>query len=691
MRQKFTLLTKTLLLLCALMAGSGSAWAEESEPNWSATLDESSKLNTTAKTYTVDKDHVWTYEVTVAAGTSPAIAIGKYSGISGIKFGESGTKYYSPIILSTDAFEDVNVTKVSLFLKHNGKKAGTLTVKQGNITIGSATTEQSSDWITVTSSSTNKGEGGTLSIQYEVAQAVYINKIEVWYEAGTSVPSSEFAFTEKEPSITFPATKVYTPEYTVATGYTGSITYEITDNTAGATLDATNGSVTVAQEGTVTVKATAAAVSGLFSKSTDEYTLKVIDSRSAAGLEYETATQTVYVGETLNAPILTNPNNLTVTYSSSDDAIATVDAAGNITGVAVGTATITATFAGNETYASGSASYTITVKKASPAGALFWESVSGHEEDTSDGSSSINTEDEGLDSDNWKSFSNVNSGKGGCLKFSSKKNAGEAVTGKIALTGMGILTYKVKQYGSSEAGDLSISVEGATATGDVSVTGSADWVEKTVTLTNGNGEVVITFSGTANSRIYVDDILVVAVPATLTKTVSSAGWATYAPEYAVEFGEDEAFIIDVADDTETVLTGVSSVPAGTPVLLKGAGKHTMNVVTSSNTDVSENCLKVSDGTVTKDNNVYVLANDKYGVGFYLWIGEDAIPEGKIYMEPNFTNSRSFISLGGEATGVAAIETNNESVKNEVYNFNGQRIGKPSKGLYIVNGKKVIVK
>lgn len=52
-----------------------------------------------------------------------------------------------------------------------------------------------------------------------------------------------------------------------------------------------------------------------------------------------------------------------------------------------------------------------------------------------------------------------------------------------------------------------------------------------------------------------------------------------------------------------------------------------------------------------------------------------------------------ISFDNEATGIsdALMNSDERIVKSEVYNLNGQRVAAPQKGLYIVNGKKVIVK
>lgn len=81
-----------------------------------------------------------------------------------------------------------------------------------------------------------------------------------------------------------------------------------------------------------------------------------------ADLSFPNASYSVNLGETFTAPALTNPNSVTVTYSSSDTDVATVDAStGAITLVAEGTTTITAAFAGNDTYSATEASYELSV------------------------------------------------------------------------------------------------------------------------------------------------------------------------------------------------------------------------------------------------------------------------------------------------------------------------------------------
>ena len=91
-------------------------------------------------------------------------------------------------------------------------------------------------------------------------------------------------------------------------------------------------------------------------------------TKEQAGLAYAETEHTANVGEDFAEPALTNPNNLTVTYSSSNTTLATVNATtGEVTILAAGKVTITATTAGDATYAAGSASYNITITDPSLA------------------------------------------------------------------------------------------------------------------------------------------------------------------------------------------------------------------------------------------------------------------------------------------------------------------------------------
>lgn len=225
---------------------------------------------------------------------------------------------------------------------------------------------------------------------------------------------------------------------------------------------------------------------------------------------------TATLGESFTAPTLSmSPSGLTVTYSSSNTNVATVNAStGAVTLKAVGTTTITASFAGNNEYYANSTTYTLIVKKQggddpTPGGeTLLWESFSGYTS-TSDGSAEIYPSNENLDYKSWTSFTKVFLGKNGTGKLGSGSAVGSMEAKNIALTGSGILTFKVQRY-STDSGKLNVTITGATAEGDLQVTPQSSWTEYTVTLSDAKGSVGIKFA-TSTKRAYIDDIKLVSV------------------------------------------------------------------------------------------------------------------------------------------------------------------------------------
>ncbi|MBR3480341.1 MAG: endonuclease [Prevotella sp.] len=87
-------------------------------------------------------------------------------------------------------------------------------------------------------------------------------------------------------------------------------------------------------------------------------------------MSFSPAEATATIGMDFTKPTLTtDPTGLTVTYSSNDEEVATVDSStGEVTLVAAGTTTISASFAGNDSYNGSLASYTLTVSDASAVG-----------------------------------------------------------------------------------------------------------------------------------------------------------------------------------------------------------------------------------------------------------------------------------------------------------------------------------
>ena len=93
-----------------------------------------------------------------------------------------------------------------------------------------------------------------------------------------------------------------------------------------------------------------------------------------------------------------------------------------------------------------------------------------------------------------------------------------------------------------------------------------------------------------------------------------------------------------------------------------------------------------------DANNYVLQNGTNGLGFFLVTGIDADATVKPFRAYLNTGVSAPEFLAIEGLGITGIETVKATeAKGEFFNLAGQRVAQPAKGLYIVNGKKVIFK
>ncbi|MBR4564982.1 MAG: InlB B-repeat-containing protein [Paludibacteraceae bacterium] len=171
------------------------------------------------------------------------------------------------------------------------------------------------------------------------------------------------------------ASTTATITFNVASGYAGTATIYFSGYNKTATL--TNGANSEAKtsdsknpetEGSFTSK-DIALVSGAntLTISGNNGYLSRIDvaleaSCTAHGLAYASTSVEKNVGDAAFTNALTNPNSLSVSYSSSNTGAATVNAtSGLVSIVGAGSTTITATWAGDGTYCAGTATYTLTV------------------------------------------------------------------------------------------------------------------------------------------------------------------------------------------------------------------------------------------------------------------------------------------------------------------------------------------
>lgn len=156
-----------------------------------------------------------------------------------------------------------------------------------------------------------------------------------------------------------------------------TVAYSSSDENV-ATVNASTGAITEKKKaGTTTITATFAG-NASYKPGNASYTLNVTE-KTPAGLTYAvTEVEKTAVDDNFTNA-LGNPNNLAgVTYGSSNTGVATIDEDGEVTVKAVGETTITASFAGNATYAAGNASYTLTVSKATPTLSFASANITGH-------------------------------------------------------------------------------------------------------------------------------------------------------------------------------------------------------------------------------------------------------------------------------------------------------------------------
>lgn len=154
----------------------------------------------------------------------------------------------------------------------------------------------------------------------------------------------------------------------------------------------------------------------------------------------------------------------------------------------------------------------------------------------------------------------------------------------------------------------------------------------------------------------------------------------------------KAYVVSGVTDGKAVLTEVTGkVPAGTGLILKGTAGETYEIpyCTGDVSAITNKLVGVTVDTAIGGNDVdYILSNGKF-----VKASAGTLAAGKAYLKLDAALARGTIDIVGDVTGIDALQNNKEEsiMNNEVYNLNGQRISKPAKGVYVVDGKKVMVK
>ena len=110
-----------------------------------------------------------------------------------------------------------------------------------------------------------------------------------------------------------------------------------------------------------------------------------------------------------------------------------------------------------------------------------------------------------------------------------------------------------------------------------------------------------------------------------------------------------------------------------------------------------NSLKGTAYKITNPGNAYVLSyKSSAGVAFYRLSNNGTIAANKAYLKFNSSSAaHEFFTFDFDttATGVDSINTQDseENADVKIYDLQGRRVANPGKGIYIVNGKKVLMK
>lgn len=198
--------------------------------------------------------------------------------------------------------------------------------------------------------------------------------------------------------------------------------------------------------------------------------------------------------------------------------------------------------------------------------------------------------------------------------------------------------------------------------------------------------------------------IVEMAPEAINVSISNLEIDSYCSQFDLDFSgvsNLKAYILSgFSPSTGTlVLTPVTHVPAGTGILLKGAeGNYDVPCVA---TDMYySNLLKgvttatdidPTDGEYTN----FILSDGAQGVGFYTLTGSEELAANKAYLQLP-TASVSLLSRAlklvfeDETTGVNGINVTSSKENNIFYDLHGRRVINLTQGLYIINGKKVLI-
>lgn len=480
---------------------------------------------------------------------------------------------------------------------------------------------------------------------------------------------------------------------------------------------------------------------------------KSADTRSSLTLSFTPDNQTIQVGDKFDTSLSWTEDisaeiaKYTISYSSDDESIATVTSSGKVEGIAGGTTTITATVTATSdaTYKTTTATISVNVIPAVvrnenavlPADILdlsdadaastmlngTWHANYGHAIFGNDGSSNYITYSvvgayQSVSTQTWVgAYSGGSASQSwdatGVFKGSSAYNM---ETDRAATTKSTTAVYSFRIKGVSKiqalvsarhstqkvvlaAFEYSGTTPAATTTLFDSYGSGNDIGTITLDLDNSK-EYLITLQadGSAtNSRLYEMALFYDETVALYEAITPAKEFTTYVTKNDVDFTGLglKAYVATAASATAVMLAEVTTAPAGTPLVLEGTASTTYNVpLIATSSAPASNLLVAGDGktTIGGDGKYDYVLKD----GLFYHASSGKVPVGKAYLhlEADPATSRGMelsLDFGGGVTGISEIEDVRSKKDDVYYDLNGRRVFYPTKGLYIVNGKKIVIK
>ncbi len=252
-------------------------------------------------------------------------------------------------------------------------------------------------------------------------------------------------------------------------------------------------------------------------------------------LSWSVAASSARVGASDNIfPTLSNPNNVSVSYESSNTDAATINAStGAITLVAPGVTTISAIFAGNTSYTAKTVTFQLTVLEAESGNddepvTLWSEDFSSYKEGDKPSGGTYNYVCK--DGSTKTQVFNGNSAGGTTPELLVNKNGG-SFSATIPMNGhSGTLTLT---FDANK--EVTLSVDGKT----ISKTSSSPYTY-TLNVASGTQNITLTFSNSSSDNARVDNFLL-TVPASVDPQPQSAGLAWSTASCTATIGSENTF------------------------------------------------------------------------------------------------------------------------------------------------------